>query len=150
MLRLLCSVDLAISSAAIAIGCAGLSVIVLWLTGIYFNARKKTRCTSCILICIWLLMLLTCKSIQMKNKINLSFSPRLVAASVAVWILLIAETLVLGYSVNRSIFNWPMWLAVGASGGYLMAFITMLISFCTTVCRQRKRGKNLYYTSNQY
>jgi hypothetical protein len=43
-----------------------------------------------------------------------------------------------------------MWLAVGATGGYFMAFLTMLISFCATVCRQRKRDKNLYYAGNQY
>jgi hypothetical protein len=75
---------------------------------------------------------------------------RLVATSAAVWILLIAETLVLGYKADRSIFNWPMWLAVGATGGYFMAFVTMLISFCATVCRQRKRDKSMYYAGNQY
>jgi hypothetical protein len=74
----------------------------------------------------------------------------LVCTSIAVWILLISETLALGYSVNRSVINWPMWLAIGASGGFLMAFITMLISFCKSACGQRKRDKNLYYASNQY
>jgi hypothetical protein len=82
------------------------------------------------------------------NKTCVFFS--LVCASAAVWILLIAETLVLGYQAQTSIFNWPMWLAVGATGGYLMAFITILGSFCIGVCRQRKRNTNLYYASHQY
>ena len=72
----------------------------------------------------------------------------LVSASVAVWILLISETLVLGYTVDRSIFRWPMWLAVGASGGFLLAFILMLTSFCSTVCCGRRRRRNLYYAEN--
>jgi hypothetical protein len=74
----------------------------------------------------------------------------LVFASAAVWILLISETLVLGYKVDRSIFNWPMWLAVGASGGYLMAFITWIISFCKAICNQRRTDKSSYYARNQY
>jgi uncharacterized membrane protein len=86
---------------------------------------------------------------EKKSRTSRFFS-LLVFASAAVWILLISETLVLGYKADRSIFNWPMWLAVGATGGYFMAFLTMLISFCATVCRQRKRDKNLYYAGNQY
>lgn len=73
----------------------------------------------------------------------------LVSASVAVWILLIAETLILRYTVDRSIFNWPMWLAVGASGSYFMSLITMLVSFCKAVCRQNKRD-TFYYATDQY
>jgi hypothetical protein len=56
----------------------------------------------------------------------------------------------MGYTVNRSIFNWPMWVAVGATGGYLMAFLSMLISFCTITCRRRKRDRSLYYQENHF
>ncbi|CAF1312956.1 unnamed protein product [Adineta steineri] len=124
--------NFAISSAAIAIGCAGLSIIVLWLSGIYFNVRKKNSCTTCFLLSICLLLLLT------------------FCASFVVWILLISETLTMGYSVNRSIFNWPMWLAVGATGGYLMALLTMLFSFCAVVCHGRKEDRSLNYAANKF
>jgi hypothetical protein len=43
-----------------------------------------------------------------------------------------------------------MWLAIGASGGFLMGFIIMLVSYCKSACGQPKRDKNLYFTSNQY
>ena len=44
-----------------------------------------------------------------------------------------------------------MWLAVGATGGYLMAFITMLLSFCAVVCHRRKgRDKDLYRAENHF
>ena len=63
---------------------------------------------------------------------------------------MIVETLVLGYKVERSMINWPMWLSVGASGGYLMAFITLLISFCAVVCKRRKRDRYLSHSREQF
>jgi hypothetical protein len=63
---------------------------------------------------------------------------------------MITETLVLGYSVDRSIFNWPIWLSVGASGGYLMALVTLVSSFCIVVCNRRKRDKHLYMPRDQF
>lgn len=62
-------IDLATATASIAIGCAGLSVIILWLSGIYFNVRNKNKCTSCFLISTSILLILTCKSM----KVILSF-----------------------------------------------------------------------------
>ncbi len=78
------------------------------------------------------------------------FFLKLVLASCAVWILLITETLVLGYKVERKMFDWPMWLAVGASGGYLMSFITLIFSFCRVVCKRRKADKYLTPPREQF
>ena len=74
----------------------------------------------------------------------------LVCTSIVVWILLIVETLVLGYTVNTSTLHWPLWLAVGASGGYLMSSLTMLISLCAVVRRQRRRDKDLLEARNHF
>jgi UPF0716 family protein affecting phage T7 exclusion len=43
-----------------------------------------------------------------------------------------------------------MWVAVGATGGYLMALLSMLVSFCTGICRRRKTGRNLLYQENHF
>lgn len=67
LINWLFGLDLATSSASIAIGCAGLSVIILWLSGIYFNVRNKNKCTSCFLISISILLILTCKTIEKKK-----------------------------------------------------------------------------------
>jgi len=74
----------------------------------------------------------------------------IVCTSFIVWILLISETLKLGYTVNRNIFSWPMWLAVGATGGYLMSFLTMLFSYCAIHRRQSKMNENYLQPRNQF
>jgi hypothetical protein len=54
-------IEFAIASAAIAIACAALSLIAIWLFGIYFQVRKRTKKTICFLVCLILLVLLICK-----------------------------------------------------------------------------------------
>jgi uncharacterized membrane protein len=74
----------------------------------------------------------------------------IVCNSFIVWILIISETLTLGYSVNRSMFGWPMWLAVGATGGYLMTFITLIFS-CFAICRRKnKMATHNYHKRDQF
>ncbi|CAF1133910.1 unnamed protein product [Rotaria sordida] len=122
---------LSMASAALAISCAGLSIIALWLSGIYFNRRTRDKYTQCFLISVSIAVLV-------------SF-----LTSIAVWILVISEVLALGQRAERSVFRWPMWLAVGASGGYLMAFITMILSFCSGLICRRKRGSK-YHAETQF
>jgi biotin transporter BioY len=43
-----------------------------------------------------------------------------------------------------------MWLAVGATGGYLMSFITMLFSYCAIRRREFKMETNYYHPRNQF
>lgn len=74
----------------------------------------------------------------------------LVCTSFIVWILLISETLQLGIAIDRSIFGWPMWLGVSASGGYLMAFLTMMFSCCSQLRRESKMKENYYNPRNQF
>lgn len=74
----------------------------------------------------------------------------IVCTSFIVWILIISETIRLGISVDRSIFQWPMWVAVGATGGYLVSFITMLFSYCAIRRRQSKMDTNYYHPRNQF
>ena len=54
--------EYAISTASIAIGCAALSIIAVWLTGIYFNVRQRNRCTSCGLVMLSFFVLFICES----------------------------------------------------------------------------------------
>ncbi|CAF0733911.1 unnamed protein product [Rotaria sp. Silwood1] len=124
--------ELAIACAVLAIACAGLSIIVLWLSGIYFQVRRRTKDTLCFLFCIILLTLI------------------IFCSSFVVWILLIAETLKLGISIDRHRFSWPMWLAVGATGGYLMSLLTMIFSFCAIYKRKNKINQNYYRPRNQF
>ncbi|CAF0759040.1 unnamed protein product [Adineta ricciae] len=123
------------ASASVAIACAGLSVIIFWLCGIYFNIHRKRKCRLCLLVFISILLFIT------------------FCASFVVWILEISETLVIGYKVDRSVINWPLWLAVGSTGGYLMAFVTTLIHLCSIMCRRRDREvlyKQSEFTRNQF
>ncbi|CAF2334980.1 unnamed protein product [Rotaria sp. Silwood2] len=124
--------EFAIACASLAIACVGLSIIVLWLSGIYFQVRRRTKETLCFLLCIILLTLI------------------IFCSSFVVWILLISETLKLGISVNRDIFSWPMWLAIGATGGYLMSLLTMIFSFCAIKKRKNKIKQNYYRPRNQF
>ncbi|CAF1930951.1 unnamed protein product [Rotaria magnacalcarata] len=123
---------LGIASAALAISCAGLSLIVLWLSGINFNRRKRDSITQCFLSTICILLFVT------------------FCTSVAIWILLIAEILSIGQKAETSIFRWPMWLAIGASGGFLMGFISMVLSFCRGLSCRRRRRDELYSPENHF
>lgn len=131
-------IEFAIACAALAIACASLSIIAIWFSGIYFHVRRRTNRTLCFLFLIGLEVFLACKSLIQIRKKTKSIS-YLVCTSLVVWILLISETARLGVSINRFMFEWPMWLAVGASGGYLMSFITIIISYCTI----RRRGNKM-------
>ncbi|CAF3925820.1 unnamed protein product, partial [Rotaria sp. Silwood1] len=122
---------ISMASASLAISCAGLSVIALWLSGIYFNRRTRDTCTQCFLISVAI-------------SVFVAF-----CTSVAVWILIISEIAAFGQKVDRLLFRWPMWLAVGASGGFLLAFITMILSFCRGLSCRRKRA-NPYRTETQF
>jgi hypothetical protein len=45
----------------LAIACASLSLIAIWFSGMYFQARRRTNKTLCALLSIGLLVLLICK-----------------------------------------------------------------------------------------
>jgi len=122
----------AIACASLAIACAALSIIAIWVSGIYFQARRRTKKTLCGLLSIASLILL------------------IFCTSFIVWILLISEMRRLGFNIDRSMFNWPMWLAVGATGGYFMSITSMLISYCAIRRRQDKVERNYYHPRNQF
>ncbi|CAF0724902.1 unnamed protein product [Rotaria sordida] len=124
--------EFAIACASLAIACAGLSIIALWLSGIYFYVRRRTRQTFCFLWCIIFLILI------------------IFCSSFVVWILLISEAIKLGISIDRRIFRWPMWLAIGATGSYLVSLITMIFSFCAINRRKNKIEQNYYRPRNQF
>ncbi len=43
-----------------------------------------------------------------------------------------------------------MWLAVGATGGYLMSFISMLFSYCAIRRRQSTMDENYNHPRNKF
>jgi hypothetical protein len=45
----------------LAIICATFSFIALWLSGIYFQVRRRTGKTLCFLLCMCFLLLIICK-----------------------------------------------------------------------------------------
>jgi hypothetical protein len=54
-------IEFAIACASLAIACASLSVIAIWLSGIYFQARRRTKKTLCGLLSLSILVLIICK-----------------------------------------------------------------------------------------
>lgn len=53
---------MATASSSLAISCAGLSVIVLWLAGVYFQVHRKKTCRMGLLLFTAALLFVTCKS----------------------------------------------------------------------------------------
>lgn len=53
--------EFAIACASMAIAGAGLSIIAIWLSGVYFHIRRRARNSSCCLLLLTLLVLLVCK-----------------------------------------------------------------------------------------
>lgn len=43
-----------------------------------------------------------------------------------------------------------MWVAVGASGGYLFAFISMIVAYCRRGKRRHNGNNNLYAPGNKF
>ncbi len=58
---LLIFIEYAIACASLAIICATFSFIALWLSGIYFQVRRRTGKTLCFLLCMCFLLLIICK-----------------------------------------------------------------------------------------
>lgn len=123
--------EYAIATASIAIGCAGLSLIVICLSAVYFRIIQRTKSNLSFLFLLSLIVLLT------------------TSASIVVWVLIIVESARLGQKVDRDIFRWPIWLAVGSTGGYLISFLLILISACRTA-RHRRIVKNHYYQHGEH
>ncbi len=57
-------IEFSIACGSLAITCAGLSIIAIWLSGFYFQARRRTKQTSCALLSMSLLLLLICKFVD--------------------------------------------------------------------------------------
>ena len=143
--------EFAIACASMAIAGAGLSIIAIWLSGVYFHIRRRARNSSCCLLLLSLLVLIVCKWSNSLDQCRLFVMHcRLVCCSFVVWILLISETVRLGNTIDRRMFRWPMWLAVGATGGYLISFLLMSISFCATFRRRKLIKQNYYHQNNQF
>ncbi|CAF0782699.1 unnamed protein product [Adineta steineri] len=102
---------LALGCASMAIICVIFSIIMLFLSGIYFQLRRHNEKKLRYLLFMCLLLFI------------------IVGASLSVWALLISETYRLGITANHRRFNWPIWLAIVSTIGYLVSFITMFSSF---------------------
>lgn len=74
---------------------------------------------------------------------------RKASASIVVWVLIIVESARLGQKVDRDIFRWPIWLAVGSTGAYFISFLLILVSACRTA-RHRRIIKNHYYQHGEH
>ncbi|CAF1201716.1 unnamed protein product [Adineta ricciae] len=109
----------ALGAASMAMICIILSLILLLLSGIYFQRRRRSdqHLWYLLSMCLLLFIILGC--------------------SISVWILLLSETLGLGTAIDNRLYRWPMWVAILSTMGYLLAFITMFSSFCT-LCRRDK------------
>ncbi|UJR33858.1 hypothetical protein I4U23_021279 [Adineta vaga] len=109
----------ALGAASMAMICIILSLIILTLSGIYLQYRRRSdqHLWYLLSMCLLLFVILGC--------------------SLSVWILLLSETLGLGTVIDNREYKWPMWIAILSTMGYLFSFTTMFGSFCV-LCRRDK------------
>ena len=139
------SLEYAIAITSITIGCAGLSLVIIWLSGIYFQIIQRSKSVLSCLLLLGFSVLITGKYLSKIGRTIIDLSSYHVAcASLVVWILIIVEAARLSRRFDREIFHWPMWLAVGSTGGYLISLLFILVSVCHTV-RHRRIIKSHYY-----
>ncbi|CAF1368507.1 unnamed protein product [Adineta steineri] len=103
-----CRPTYAIACASLAIAGASLSVILLWLAGGYLYVRRRRLVPSFVSIIALLTLLIFW-------------------ISVVIWIVMITMNRDENLKIRRENIGFSTWIAVGASGGYLLAFIAFVL-----------------------
>ncbi|UJR13465.1 hypothetical protein I4U23_000479 [Adineta vaga] len=103
-----CRPTYAIACASLAIAGASLSIILLWLVGGYLYIRRRRLAPNCVLS----IALLTLFVFWI---------------SVVIWVVMITMNRDENLKIRRENIGFSTWIAVGASGGYLLAFIVFIL-----------------------
>jgi hypothetical protein len=113
----------------LAIIASSLSIILLWLAGGYLYVRRR-RLAPHFVTFLAALTLLICKlSLFSMSFISILFflTEPLVFISVVIWIVMITMNRDSNLKILRQNIGFSTWIAVGASGGYLLAFILFIL-----------------------
>ncbi|CAF3816559.1 unnamed protein product [Rotaria sordida] len=103
-----CRPTYAIACASLAIIASSLSVILLWLAGAYLYIRRQ-RLAPLFVTIITLLTFL------------------IFWISAVIWVVMITMNRDVNAKMRRENIGFSTWIAVGASGGYLLAFIAFIL-----------------------
>jgi len=103
-----CRPPYAVACASLAIIASSLSIILLWLAGgyLYIRRRRLAPHFASFLAALTLLIFFV---------------------SVVIWIVMITMNRDENSKIRRESIGFSTWIAVGASGGYLLAFILFIL-----------------------
>ncbi len=113
----------AIACASLSIAGSSLSIILLWLAGGYLYIRRRRLAPGFVTI-IALLTFFICKSFLFIYFSEIYF---LVWTTAVVWIVMLTMNRDGNLKISRENIGFSLWIAVGASGGYLLAFLAFLL-----------------------
>lgn len=113
----------AIACASLSIAGSSLSIILLWLAGGYLYIRRRRLAPGFVTI-IALLTFFICKSFLFIFFSETYFSVWITAV---VWIVMLTMNRDGNLKISRENIGFSLWIAVGASGGYLLAFLAFLL-----------------------
>ncbi len=108
-----------------AIIASSLSIILLWLAGGYLYVRRR-RLAPHFVTFLAALTLLICKS----TSFFMSFIfliKTLVFISAIIWVVMLTMNRDTNSKILRQSIGFSTWIAVGASGGYLLTFILFVL-----------------------
>lgn len=124
--------DYTIACSSLAIVASSLGIIFIWIAGIYMCVQKEFAKKIITSLVIAGTLLIDC-------------------ITIVIWIVMLAENLDSNNVITRSQIGNSLWMAVGATGGYLIA----LVLFCMhridlgTSIESTKRQEN-YTESREY
>ncbi|CAF4894371.1 unnamed protein product [Rotaria sp. Silwood1] len=103
-----CRPTYAVACASLAIVASSLSIILLWLAGGYLYIRRRRLAPTFVTIIALLTLLIFW-------------------ISAIIWVIMITMNRDINFKIGRENIGFSTWIAVGASGGYLLAFLTFII-----------------------
>jgi len=116
-----CRPTYSIACASLAIIGSSLSIILLWLQGAYLYVRRR-RLVPIFVTLIALLTLL------------------IFWISAVIWIVMLTMNRDAGLRIGRENIGFSTWIAVGATGGYLLAFISFILDRLNLSRRSYSKG----------
>ncbi|CAF3589209.1 unnamed protein product, partial [Rotaria sp. Silwood2] len=103
-----CRPPYAVACASLSIIASSLSIILLWLAGGYLYIRRRRLAPQFVIIISFLTLLIFW-------------------ISAIVWIVMITMNRDINLKIRRENIGFSTWIAVGASGGYLLSFVSFIL-----------------------
>jgi len=127
--------DYAIACASLSIAASSIAIILIWITGIHMCLKGK---------------------MDQHRTIRLRTSELLIAGTlltdcitIVVWVVMLAKNLDSNNVITTSQIGWSLWLAVGSTGGFLIALVLFCIHRIDLGASLGKRSSS-YNDSREY